>query len=130
MGLGRVGILLHQGAGCGDLERGREDLLFDRVVEVAGEAVAGFQRRELPPRLEQVFELGRHAVELTRELAELVPRPVFRGHGEVAPAPRPGRAGETPYATRQAPGSKEAEERSQNSGRYRQEGRAGADSDE
>jgi hypothetical protein len=80
VGLGRAHVLLDQGAGCGDLERGREDLLLDRVMQVAGEAVAGFQRRKLSPRLEQVLELGRHAVELSRELAELVPRTVLRRH--------------------------------------------------
>ena len=41
VGLGGFGVLLDQGAGCGDLERGSEDLLLDGVVKVAGEAVAG-----------------------------------------------------------------------------------------
>src|ERR671920_222306 len=130
VGLGRVRVLLDQSAGRGDLERGREDLLFDGVVQVAGEAVAGFQRAKLSPRLEQVFQLGRHVVELATKLAELIPRTVLRRHGEVAPAPRAGRAGETSYATGQAPGGKEPEEGTQKSGRNRQEDRADPHRDE
>ena len=41
VGFGRVWVLFDEGSGGGDLERGGEALLFDGVVKVTGEAVAG-----------------------------------------------------------------------------------------
>jgi hypothetical protein len=41
-------------------------------VKVAGEAVAGLQGSEFAPGLEQVFQIGGHAVQLARELAKLI----------------------------------------------------------
>ena len=111
------------GRGRGDLERGREDLLFDGVMQVAGEAVAGFQRRKLS-RAWSRFSSSAAMLLSSRESWPSSSLERSFVVTEKSPLLHERDADETSYATGQAPGGKEAEERTQESGRNRQEDRA------
>src|ERR687886_1317760 len=111
VGLGGFLVLLDQGPGGSDLQGRGEDLLLDRVVQVLGEAVAGLERREFPPGLQEVLELYGHAVKLPRELPQLVFGAVPGYYREVPMAPCPCGASQPPEASSQSPRGQKAKDR-------------------
>src|SRR5258706_6896989 len=88
----------------------RERLLFDRVVQIAGNALTFLQESKLLARCEQRLDLVCHLVEILGQVAEFIGGSIGDSSLELAPAPGVDSYGNAPQTASETPGGYDTEE--------------------